>query len=328
MKTNFIFLIFTAAFIAVTMGSCGKDEEPLKELEITLNDNTEISVTVQITDCQTGKSIAGAVIKDDKGATVATTDANGMATCTKKAGDKPVYMIEAAGYAPVWDEIFGEFGIICISKSDAKLRGVATYTNKSGALSVVPSGTDITIFIGSRYIQKEYTVKAGAEGIFEFSGLPYGAYCDFFQITIGSDKYRASEYSYGVAGISESLSIQYLYISDELPLAIVSHPGSVTPTGDIVIKFTKAIDAVYSDISAYYHPYSNYSAVFSVNVSSDKKTLTLTPDSGTPWGKFYTWDSVITFDNVNVSISISTPVNNVTGRRESVYKSFRVQVVG
>src|SRR5215469_8018747 len=106
MRTNFNFLLFTAAFIAVTMGSC-KKEDPLKELEINLNDNTEISVTVQIRDSQTGNVLAGAVIKDEKGVTVATSDEKGMATCTKKAGDKFIYTIEAAGYASIWNEIFG-----------------------------------------------------------------------------------------------------------------------------------------------------------------------------------------------------------------------------
>lgn len=77
MRTNFSFLIFTAALIAVTMGSC-KKEDPLKELEINLNDNTEISATVQIRDYQTGNVLAGAVIKDEKGVTVATSGEQGV----------------------------------------------------------------------------------------------------------------------------------------------------------------------------------------------------------------------------------------------------------
>jgi|GEM_PF-2332214 len=322
MRTNFNFLVFTVAFIAVAMSSCSKDEK-----QFNLNDNTKVSVTVQIRDYQTGNVIAGAVIKDEKGVTIATSDEKGMAICTKKAVDRFIYTVEAAGYASIWNEIFGEDRIISMPKLDAKLRGIATYTDKSGNLSVVPSGTDIIIKLSNYYVQGEYTAKTGAEGIFEFADLPYGANCAFPPITIGNDKYKLTD-GYGIAGITGSVSIYYSLVFDELPFIITSFPSKVAPTGDIVIKFTRPVDTEYDFISAYYPDYySGSSAAFSKSWSSDKKTVTLTPDSDMPWGKFSTWNGIMTYEKVKVKIEVVTPVNNATGGWESIYKEFSVQIV-
>ena len=333
MRTNFSFLIFTAALIAVTMGSC-KKEDPLKELEINLNDNTEISATVQIRDYQTGNVLAGAVIKDEKGVTVATSDEQGMATCTKKAGDKFIYTIEAAGYASIWNEIFGENQTIYMSKLDAKLIGIATYIDKSNNLNVVPSGTDITISVWNWYVQKEYTVKVGAEGVFEFSGLPYGADFGLSQITIGSDKYKYTSYIYGSIGDIERLSVTYSYIHpNETPFAAVSYQGKVTSTGDIVITFNKAVDIEFSQISAYCtiraeYSYNEYNyTTFTQSWSNGNKTLTLTPGSY-PWGKIYDyWDGVIrTYNNINIKVNLYSSANSA-GVSENINKTFYFQIV-
>jgi hypothetical protein len=324
MRKIFSFLIVPAVMIAVVMSSCKKDD-PLKELEITLKDNTENTYTIKVTDYQTGNAISGAILKDIKGETVTTTDDNGMAAYTEKAGDRLIYMLEAAGYASMWwseeeDEWGG--GNIRMSKLDAKLKGVATYTDKNGNFNVVPSGTDITITIGNWYLEKTYTTKVGAEGGFEFSSLPYGVYYTPSQITIGNDKYEISSYFWGFIGSTEPLILNYKYAPPyEIPLAVIAYPSSITPAGNIVIKFSKAVNTALGEVCSHYGYSSNCYVSFTKNWSDDKKTLTLTPDS-TPWGIYDEyWYSTEVYNYVWISVKLYSLIN------ESIEKELYIRVV-
>ena len=110
MKKLFNLSLIAIVLIAAAMTSCGKDE-----MDINLVDRTENTFTILVKDNRTGDVIAGAVVKDSKGATVATTGSDGTATYTQKRGDELIYVLEAAGYA----SIFCDGGTYFMSKLDA-----------------------------------------------------------------------------------------------------------------------------------------------------------------------------------------------------------------
>ena len=306
MKKGFNFFIVLAVLMTATMNSCKKDE-----MDVNLKDNTENTFAIKVTDNRTGDVIAGAVVKDSEGNTVATTSEAGTAIYTKKAGDQLIYTLEATGYASMWCN--GES--VQMYKLGTKLSGIATYTDKFGNLNVVPSGSDVTVSILGDFIQKVYTVKAGANGAFEFSSLPDGAYFEFFPITIGSDKYNVQNY-WGTIGETGAISIRYSFISsNELPFAVIACPGRVTATGNIVIKFNKAVDTESGDFSTY----DNYNYEWISNDggswSADKKTLTLKPT--TSWGN--------TGDYFYFAYEFYTPLSN--GEREYVSNWGNIQII-
>ena len=291
--------------IAATMSSCSKDE-----MDINMKDNTENTFTIKVTDYRTGDVIVGAVVKDSQGKTVATTAADGTATYTKKAGDNLLFTVEADGYAAMTAGTS-----VSLHKLGAKLSGVATYTDKSGNLNVVPSGTELSIQANSSsFVKRVYKTQVGSNGEFEFASLPDGAYFYFVSpTTIGSNAYRTN-YSYGFsAGETTSMTVSYSYVNNELPFAIIALPGTVTATGSIVVKFNKAVDTEYSLDNGNGYLYSNRS--FTTEWSSDKKTVTFTPTT--------TWGNVGSF--TNIWFGLYTPF--VNGGREYVSRDFYVQIV-
>ena len=333
MKKIFRFLIIPAVMIAATMSSCKKDE-PLKELEINqkeleviLRDSTEHTCTIRIVDYRTGSGIVGAVVKDNEGVTVATSAENGVVTYKIKAGDEFFYTIEAAGYASVagFASIMNKEKNIRLSKLDAKLSGIATYTDKSGNLNVVPSGTDIIVSVLGWYVQETYTTKVGANGVFEFSSLPYGADFELPSIIIGSDKYYNSTYIWEAIGERKPMSLNYLYTSsNEIPFTITAYPGKVTPTGNIVIQFNKAVNTTLGDIRDITND-SWSSTAFTKSWSSDKKTLTLTPED-LPWGHVSIWEGSAVYDYVKIRIRLYSLTSD-TGKQESIDKELYIRVV-
>ncbi|MCL2326947.1 MAG: hypothetical protein FWC39_00385 [Bacteroidetes bacterium] len=303
-----VLVILTAvigfALIATTMTSCNKEKD------INLKDNTENTFTMKVTDYRTGDVIVGAVVKDSQGNTVATTAADGTATYTKKAGDNLLFTVEANGYAAM---MAGNSVAMC--KLDAKFLGVATYSDKSGNLSVVPSGTELSIQIGGeKFVKQVYKTRVvDDEGKFEFTSLPNGAYFYFMSPTsIGNNTYSAESYYSGFeAGTTTSRGIHYSYINNELPLAVVSRPGTVTATGKIVFKFNKEVDTEYESN----YVYAGYETNFTKEWSSDKKMLTLTPTTN--------WGSV--GNTRSIEYRFYTPA--VDGVRQSVGSYYYINIV-
>jgi len=300
MKKLFNLSMIAIVLIAAAMTSCGKDE-----MDIKLTDKTENTFTILVKDNRTGDVIAGAVVKDSKGSTVATTGSDGTATYTQKRGDELIYTLQAEGYA----SIFCDGGTYFMSKLDSKYSGIATYVDKNENLNPVPSGTELTIMLYySSFVKNVYKTQVGSDGKFEFTSLPYGA--DFYFVsptTIGDNAYEISK-SF-TAGQTTTGTVSYYYINSELPFAIIGLPGIVTQTGNIVVRFNKAVDTEYASA------YINHSHSCTPEWSSDKRTLTLRPTT--------TWGSI--GEQTNIWFRQYTfPVNGV---RESVYEDFYVRVV-
>ena len=192
--------------------------------------------------------------------------------------------------------------------------GIATYSDKSGNLNVLPSGTELSIRIYSSdyFVQSIYSTQVGNEGKFEFASLPYGVYFHFVSpMSIESNSYEANYPYYFNAYLSSSVTINYSYIdvNNDFPFTVIAMPGTVTATGDVVIKFSKAVDRNYSD--CYIQCYSDFTETW----SSDKKTLTLKPT--TTWG--YAGNSL------NIWFRLYTPESG--GQREILEQSFSVKII-
>ena len=300
MKKLFNLSLVAIVLIATAMTSCSKDK-----MDINLKDKTENTFTILVKDNRTGDVIAGAVVKDSKGAMVAVTGGDGIATYTQKRGDELIYTLEADGYAP----IFCDGGTYFMSKLDAKYSGIATYVDKNENLNPVTSGTEISIMLYySGFVKNIYKTQVGSDGRFEFTSLPYGA--DFYFVsptTINGNPYET--YKSFTAGQSSTGTVSYYYVNSELPFAIIGLPGIVTRTGNIVVKFNKVVDTEYAS------GYINHSSSCTAEWSSDKRTLTLRPTTN--------WGSV--GEQTNIWFRLYTfPVNGV---RESVYEDFYVRVV-
>ena len=102
----------------------------------------------------------------------------------------------------------------------------------------------------------------------------------------------------------------YIDNDNELPFAVVALPGTVTVTGDIVVKFNKAVDRDYGE--CYIHSYRNFTETW----SSDKKTLTLKPTA--------TWGTV--GNSTNIWFKLYTPPAS-GGVRENVNWNFSVRII-
>ena len=99
----------------------------------------------------------------------------------------------------------------------------------------------------------------------------------------------------------------YIDVSNEYPFAVIALPGTVTATGNIVMKFNKAVDMENGYI------YGN--RYFTPTWSSDKKTVTLSPTD--------TWGNV--GQQVNIWFHLYTPDSG--GGRENISRDFYVRIV-
>jgi hypothetical protein len=306
MKKIFNLFFIAIALIAVSMTSCKK--------ELNFNDVTESTHTIRIVDHQTGEAISGAKVKDGNGVVVATTGSDGMATYTQKVNDEMIFTVNANGYA----SMLAYDGTTYMCKLSAKLSGIATYTDESGNLKTIPSGTQLAVKTSSSiFVQRIYKTTVGSEGKFEFNNLPNGAGMLFDSpIIIENDTYATTYYSSGfTAGQTVTMAVSYFYVNNDLPFAVITRPGHVKTTDSIVIAFNKEVDTVYSNNYLHIYGYYYYGD-FTANWSNNNKTLTILPDNswGTPG------------NTLNVYLRCYTPVDNA-GSRQSVDENFYVRIV-
>jgi len=304
MKNTFKLFLMAIALIAATFTSCKK--------EIKFDDVTENTFTIRVTDYRTGEPIAGAEIKGSDDEIVATTGTDGMATYTKKANDYLLFTVNAAGYASMVAS-----NSVTLHKLNAKVTGIATYSDKLGNLKTVPSGTQISVITEStNYVQRIYKTKVNSDGKFEFTSLPDGISMSFESpIKIGNDMYSASSYYYYFyTGEDETVTVHYSYINNDIPLAVITRPGTVKPDGSIVMVFNKEIDTEYYNsfyVSGYYYDPQ-------LNWSNGNKTLTIKPQTETEWGAVG--------NSIYVNYDVYTPIL-ANGQRENAYGSFNVRIV-
>jgi len=301
MKHFFKLFLIAIALIAATFTSCKK--------EIKFDDVTENTFTIRVTDYRSGEPIVGAEIKGSEGEVVATTSSDGMATYTKKANDMLLFTVNANGYASMIAS-----NNVTMHKLNAKVTGIATYTNKQGDLKTVPSGTQLTVVAEStNYVQRIYKTNVSSDGKFEFTSLPDATYMYFESPTkIGNDMYSVSSYySEFYAGYDDNVLIQYSYINNNIPFTVITRPGTVKPDGSIVMVFNKEADPEYYNNYFYIYNYYDYPVL---EWSNGNKTLTIKPAPGINWG---------TVGNTfTVEYGFYTPV--VDGQRESTGGDFNV----
>lgn len=306
MKKVFNLTLIAIALVATTMTSCRKTFGE-KEVNFNYQDNTENTFTVLVTDSQTGNAIEGAVIKNSEGNEITRTSIGGTATYIKKANDKLVFTVESEGYATMFTNDYVE-----MCKLDGKFSGIATYTDKAGNVKPVPSDTEIYAkTVNDDFVVGIYKTTVGADGKFEFTGLPNGASFEFVEPTIIADNPYSVSGGFTAATVATPKTVQYSYIGTDLPLAVVSSPGVTRATNNIVIKFNKAVDKEYTgNIIRVNSSTSGFTAEF----STDGKTLTLTPT--TEWS-----------GNLSVSGNVSTAADPATGRRQDVAISFTARLI-
>ena len=303
MKNTFKLFLMAIALMAATFTSCKK--------EIKFDDVTENTFTIRVTDYRSGEPIVGAEIKGSDGEVVATTGTDGMATYTKKANDMLLFTVNATGYASMVAS-----NSVAMRKLNAKVTGIATYTNKQGDLKTVPSGTQLTVVAEpTSYVQRIYKTNVSSDGKFEFTSLPDATYMYFESpMKIGNDMYSTnSYYSEFYAGYDETVTVHYSYINNDIPFTVITRPGTVKPEGDIVMVFNKEVDTEY--YNNYFYIYGYYDYI--LNWSNGNKTLTIKPAPGTEWG-------TVGY-NLEINYSFYTPL--VDGQRENTNGYFNVRII-
>jgi hypothetical protein len=234
------------------------------------NADSQARLNVLVNDANDGKPIAGAVVKLlSKGETGAT-NAEGIASFGGLSEGTHSLRVEKNGYASVdasnltisvgpnaSNEVSGT---VSLDSLNAKLAGYAFYQNGNGNI-IAANGATIRITLGDpncqaatclSLVNKTVDVTVGADGKYEFSGLPAVNVQSLvaLQYAIGVTTYAATDISAGFSLVGNATrtenAVVYVYSDkvDAIPFTLLTSETIelADSAGSVVLTFSDSID--------------------------------------------------------------------------------------